>query len=227
MLALTLQNSFTMALKQCELNKIPVRNKDLAFGYVKECERMHGSVIPSMIKYLCLIYLNSNKDTFDPSNTHKTIKIYGDCIEADRYSTATACLQNVVDSGIHIWKFKCITSEFADVIGITKAMALPKDMRYLDCNGDTCVGYAFTSEGQMTNIKDVTEWGDKYGDGWKSGDLIEMMVDFTKLQLSLKINDIDCGKVFHIDETKYKAAISVDSWTSYASYSLTSYQHIY
>ena len=60
-----------MALKRSKLNEIPQRNKDLAFGFVKECEKENKSIIPSIIKYLCLNYLNQNKDKFDIKHVDK------------------------------------------------------------------------------------------------------------------------------------------------------------
>ena len=63
----------TVALKQNKLEEIRKRNKDFAFGYNKECETKNKTVIPNMIKYLCLIYLNTNKDRFDPNFIHSDV----------------------------------------------------------------------------------------------------------------------------------------------------------
>ena len=220
-----------MALKQCKLNEIPTRNRDLAFGYVKECERRNKSTVPSMIKYLCLIYLNQNKDSFDPNNTHKDIKINAD---GDELQTKggndhfTICLRNITCSGINIWKFKCKKRSCDDSIGITKAEASADDLSYLDYEGETQIGYAFAAEGRITNPKDCYSWGDEYGNGWEEGDIIEMRVDFNKLELTYKVNETPHGKAFDIDHGEYKAALSVYPDTSYdASYQLLSYQHIY
>ena len=61
-----------MSLKQSELQKIPQRNKDLGFGFAKRNENANRSTIPEMIKYLCLIYLNQNKDEFVRKDTAKS-----------------------------------------------------------------------------------------------------------------------------------------------------------
>ena len=99
-----------MALKPSKLNQIPQRNKDLAFGYVKECEISHNSSIPKMIKYLCLIYLNQNKDEFDSNNTHKDLTINGQSIirskELDICDCNSCLLVNEVNTGINIWTFQ-------------------------------------------------------------------------------------------------------------------------
>ena len=69
-----------MALKQSSLSQIPQRNKDLAFGYVHEKEKENKISVPDMIKYLCLVYLNQNKDEFDGNLCDKKIEITGDSI---------------------------------------------------------------------------------------------------------------------------------------------------
>ena len=112
-----------MALKQSNLQQIPQRNKDVAFGYVKECEKKNKQVIPSMIKYLCLIYFNQTKDQFDIKNTHSKIKVDGNCIKIGPNRDASdvtynSYLENIVNKGIHIWRFKCNKSYDVDQIGI-------------------------------------------------------------------------------------------------------------
>ena len=64
-----------MALKQSKLKQIPLRNKDVAFGYVRESEKANKTSVPEMIKYLCLLFLNSNKDKCDPDHTSTHLKI--------------------------------------------------------------------------------------------------------------------------------------------------------
>ena len=60
---------------QVKLDQIPQRNKDIAIGYVKECEQKNDQAIPQMIKYLCLFYFNPIKDTFDTKDTNSMIMI--------------------------------------------------------------------------------------------------------------------------------------------------------
>ena len=51
-----------------------------------------------------------------------------------------------------------------------------------------------------------------------------MRVDINWLQLSFKINDVDHGESFDIDNTKYCAAVSTMGWGNLC-YTLISYQH--
>ena len=218
-----------MALKQSKLNKIPQRNKDLAFGYAKECEKEQKFTIPSMIKYLCLIYLHQSKDTFDPFNTHKEITIDGDTISTtSKNSVLTSLLENMVNLGVHIWRFKCMAIwACKDCIGITKSMKLKDGMSYLDYDGEEQVGYLFSAMGKVTNQHDSHNWGDEYGEKWGVGDVIEMKADFIKLELSFKVNKIDCGKAFDIHGGNYKATITMNTHYLKQAYQLISYQHTY
>lgn len=152
-----------MAVKQSILNEIPQRNKDLAFGYVKECDKENKTSIPNMIKYICLIYLNQNKDKFDSKNAHKEIRINGDTIETTTYDIISSLLENVVNVGIHIWRFKCNsrcyrTFDDCDTIGITKCMELGEKETYLDYDHGKCIGYIFGSDGVRSDPNDPNKW---------------------------------------------------------------------
>ena len=113
-----------MALKQCKLQQIPQRNKDLTFGYVKEYEKKNKHEIPNMIAYLCLIYWNGNKDTFDPENKHPSIKINGNSVElrnsdTPRLSRVYNCyLENIVNKGTNIYSFIDLVNNKYDNINI-------------------------------------------------------------------------------------------------------------
>ena len=223
-----------MALKQSQLQQIPQRNKDLAFGYVKGIEKMNKSTIPSMIKYLCLIYLNQNKDEFDAKNTHKDIKIDGNKVTALGNSTISTYLRNVVSKGIHVWRFKCgRTSRYAfgDMIGIVSdnVMIFPLGS-YFHAGNDKGTAYGFGTVGKLNkpNIPDIN--GRKYGCSCTINDVIEMRVDFNELSLSFNINDTDYGKAFDIKPGEYRAAITMFefSWEKPIScFTLMSYQHIH
>ena len=63
-------------------------------------------------------------------------------------------------------------------------------------HGDLCPGY------------------DKYGQNhnFKGGDIIDMILDLDKLQLSYKVNDTDLGVAFSkIEPTSYRACIDICS----------------
>ena len=221
-----------MALKQTKLNQIPQRNKDLAFGYVREEEKQYKLSIHKMIKYLCLIYLNPNKDKFNKNNTFTDIVInineikfkYPDC------SFGTSYLENIVKSGIHIWKYKCLTKKFNgdEMIGIRdnnfKPLPLNRTFIFGGCINKP-VGYGFhLRSGKLTNPKTRKGYGPYYGKKCVNGDIIEMTLDFNDLTLSYKINNKNYGKAFDIKPGEYIASLSIYKG---ACYSLIAYQKIY
>ena len=129
-----------MALKQSKLEQIHPRNRDLAFGYVRNCENQNKASIPEMIKYLCLLFLNSNKDKFDPDNTSKSLRIEHNSVSqtdcAHREYAVNTFLFNEVTKRVHVWKFKCNYSgdrpQF-DQIGIWKV-----NSGHLVINSESC-----------------------------------------------------------------------------------------
>ena len=235
-----------MALKRSKLSQIPQRNKDLAFGYVHEKEKVNKISVPEMIKYLCLVYFNPNKDEFDPDQCDDKIKIKENSMITDTNpdDIQTAFLKNVVSSGIHVWRFKCIGDwdepGNPDLIGIYNM-----DYEHLMNSNEDCYfdnysdvgeedniprGHGFCSDGRLTNEYMPSEWGcDYYPDGWGKDDTIEMRLDFNKQHLKFKVNDDDYGVAFEIDATKkFKAAISVGRReTGKGGFELISYQKLH
>ena len=224
-----------MALKQSNLQQIPQRNKDLTFGYVKECEKRNKSIIPSMIKYLCLIYFNQNKDEFDIKYTHSEIKINGKSIEfdgesAERYEKYNSYLQNIVSNGTQIWRFRCDRAYFVDRIGIRNVDTDKLRLKgYFEAALDekTVVGYGLQLSKQLTNAQYADESGPEYGQICNDGDVIEMHLDFENLILRFRINECDYGKaLIDIKPGKYRAVIGFyKGFGGLAIYTLMSYQH--
>ena len=221
-----------MALKHSKLQQIPQRNKDLAFGYVNKSEKANKSTIPSMIKYLCLVYLNQNKDEFDEENTHKDIKIDGNTVKALKCGIKCTYLRNLVSTGVHQWRFKCgCTTEYplGDIIGIIRIndKSLPLDV-YFDCAKKRISAYAFGVAGKVVGDGIESTHGNIYGGKCEINDIIEMTLDFNELTLSYKINQIDYGKAFDIIPGEYRAAMTFfPTYPPNSCYTLISYQHIY
>ena len=68
--------------------------------------------------------------------------------------------------------------------------------------------------GRMSNPKSQGNYGIEYGESCKIGDIVEMVLDFDKLELRYFVNDKDQGKVnekaFMIEKnTKYRAFVSI------------------
>ena len=102
-----------------KLKNAPPRNKDLAFGYVHEFERHEDMNCAVLIKYLCLAYINQNKDEIsDISKDHsneeeisKMVDLTQKGVRVERkdnigWLDEEVLLQNVVNEGINEWKWK-------------------------------------------------------------------------------------------------------------------------
>ena len=229
-----------MAFKQTKLAEIPQRNKDLTFGYVRECEKdvinNHG-IIPTMMKYLCLIYFNENKDTFDDEKTNPRIIIEEKSIELPQKESrlkginVNSYLTNVASEGIHVWKFKGTTINWCDRIGIINI-----DIATLKLKGDfdEYGGYAFRMGGVVNNWQQIKN-GDifqmtldlkDYGKECKNGDIIQMTLNLKDLTLHYKVNNEDFGKAFDINKGRYRAAIGLYDDGQACLVELISYQYI-
>ena len=242
----------TFSLKQTNLIKIPQRNKDATFGYVKECEQKYqqNQIIPSMIKYLCLIYFNQTQDAFDQENTNTNLQIDDAntvilpsriCINDEStnglYEKENSYLQNVVSQGIHIWIFKQRNLEYStDMIGIRNIQHCPLPLTgwFDQCKEDEyrVLGYAYCLAGYKKELQsDGLHWNSvkPWGQECKSGDKIQMTLNFQDLSLHFKLNDTDLGKAFTIQRGSYRAAISLyddGMGSNPIEIELISYQHI-
>ena len=222
-----------MTLKQSKLNQIPTRNKDLAFGYVNECEKKYRSSIPSMIKYLCLIYSNQNKDEFDPENTHKQLTINENCLawggnipNGGLPCTRTSLLSNVIDKGINLWKFRVNDIRCDGLIGIRRKDKCFNDDIWFDEeeDNDESAGYGLFGCARLTNPENckIAAMGRRYGQAFEFEDIIEMRLDCIEWTLSYTIDGTDFGKAFDIEPNMYRAAITMTDDYPEGSFSLIS-----
>ena len=221
------------------LNQIPQRNKDLTFGYVHEYEKKNNAIMPEMIKYLSLVYLNQNKDKVNTKSHY--IDINGDTIVCRNSFAENSCqcltFANLVNKGTHIWKFKYkLYNDFIGwqndkhyvQIGIIPHMN--SHIYNVDLEGHFMgsTGYGIRSTGLISDFenpsdhKPTIQFG--YGPGFGIGDIIEMKADFDKMMLFFKNNHTDYKKACDIDQYKYRAAIYFKAHDG--EITLISYQHI-
>eukprot|EP01084_Bolivina_argentea_P306943 530478_1 len=222
-----------MALNKIKLNSIPQRNKDVVFGFTREQENVSNNnfIMPQMIKYLCLLYLNQNKDEFDVDNNDTYIKLNGNSIICMSNSYVTSCsLKNIVYERKHIWKFKINKNgNQHSAIGIFNTKCeFEKDV-YFDCLAFQCEhsnfsGYGISFSGKVTNLDNASVgWGKSIGLTFKEGDIIEIILDFNEMKLYTKKDD-KYVHLFDIEKGKYKAAVAM---VGDSSVELLSYQEVY
>ena len=196
-----------MALSKTNLQQIPQRIKDLAFGYVKESEQDNYQVIPTMVKYLCLVYLRSyNKDTIaiDQGINYNKIKMKDDCISNTSDEKIDCYLQNIACNGIHIWSFQCKTLDIRDYIGIATIDMDSKKAYALQLKG-IIKGFGIKKEAVRCMRTDI----------------VKMTLNMHDLTLSYSIEGTDFG-ANHIKLGKYRALIRINN---NGRYKLLNYQH--
>ena len=227
-----------MTLKPSKLNQIPLRNKDLAFGYLRENEKKNKSNYPKLIKYLVLIYSNA-QDQFDANMTHKLLKIDANRVIDQRNELREWCdylsfLKNVVTEEIHIWKFRFDLRSDSDIaksqIGIWKTNSGKPDLedRFIDNtneDGISCTGYFITLNGYRSNPENVMDITDGEFAPVKDGDIIEIILDLNELVLTFKVNNVEKVKFDNIEKTSYRAVVSI--FQPGEEFTLISYQDTY
>ena len=207
-----------MALKLSTLKQIPQRNKDLAFGYVREHEINYNSNYSQLIKYLVLLYSNQ-QDRFDVTATHPFIKINQNCIfdqRKDSYDCGFvyhSYLQNIATNGIHIWQFKFnAENSGSQMIGIWKIKSGKRILNGPEFDntndGRNCTGYGITMNGLITNPENPRRFSQVTYDVIEDGDIIEMRLDLNKSLLTFKCNDTTHSHFKHIENTAYRAVVT-------------------
>eukprot|EP01084_Bolivina_argentea_P306942 530477_1 len=219
-----------MALNKIKLNSIPQRNKDVVFGFTREQENVSNNnfIMPQMIKYLCLLYLNQNKDEFVVDNTYdyRDIELNGDCISKVFVAFPASCyLKNTVYERKHIWKFKINKYNYqSTAIGIHNAKFEFTRDKFFDIDENyNCPGYAMSFGGKKTDISSHNAWGKSTGLQFKKGDIIDIILDFNEMKLYGKKGD-ECVELFDIEKGTYRAAVTL---RGDCSISLLSYQELY
>ena len=222
-------NEVFMALQVANLKKAHQDIKDLVFGYIRESNKC---IIPLIINYFCLKYFWET-DEWDITKIGLLIIKNKKTILLNKNSNFynSAYLSRICDVGIYHWKFKIKQISMGwNIIGIWEQQnsnRLPPtstyftDTRlggnnfgmdissgYLVCpsSGGHYLGYSPSSCATCKLSKYSKR--KRYCRGCINGDIIEMHLDFIKLELRFSINDNDFGKAFEIKfNSKYRAAI--------------------
>ena len=219
------------------VKKVNKRDSLIVYGYLRECEKDLFSELresnpyynlPEIMQNVCLIYYHI-ADEWDPKYVgvhHKLTKdrlcienISKDDDESSSYGTLIAS-----SPGIYKWKLRLNHvpnlnySYWAVIIGIWKTKSSKEPV--LDTSFASITtkktypwswGYAFDAmNGTLVNSSGTNaKTGGEYGKKCKTGDIIEIILDFDKLTLKFNINDQDMG-IAHsdIEDTEYRVALS-------------------
>ena len=232
-----------MAFKQSKLSQIPQRNKDLAFGYFHDYEKNHENIIPHLVAYSCLRYMNQDKDKIISSSSDELLKI-ADWNEKRVQLKQTGIeyvideeliLENRVCDSINEWKFKINAKGCSmDTIGIktirnasscipaiSYSILLNNNGLWRRTQGDTPSKQMrksfFDCDQEKLNIT--------------KGDTITMRLNCRDWTLEFQVNENGFSRVFEecdIEKSEYSARIGLcDCNGKQFDYELISFQNFY
>ena len=199
--------------------KVSQKQKDYVFGYLRKMEKEYSIEIPMMIYQICTLFCIM-RDEWDSKWTHDSYLIINDkkLKLTKRITSATAFLSQIVDQGIHCWKFKIIeygspgSDSFRFAIVVNDEASLPTiRSTALGCVSHTTYAWEAGFNARLIDHDDGMRWGDSYGKKCQQNDIVSMNLDFTKAILSFGINEESFGGAFAIcvDKT-YRAAVDMD-----------------
>ena len=208
--------NFIMAVNASleEVKLIDQDTKDTVNGYIRNVQESLPEDnayynIPKLIIYWCLLYYDQEEFVKDPALRSPNFRFLSNTkAQKIRDCYNTAFFSKVAKKGIHEWKFrlnKFDSAGFTTIVGIWKT-TFP--MRYhvkLSTSSTRFYGY-------YLNNKTLTASGSgirrEYGEYCREGDVIEMILNLNKLQLSYRVTEKDYGIAFNnIEDTTYRAAL--------------------
>eukprot|EP01084_Bolivina_argentea_P012072 22632_1 len=204
--------------------------KTLVFGYVRDCQNLLPCVelniyyrIPQLVYHGCLLYYLLEE--WDP-------KLKGERYELSQTNLLTKTepgyqsaflTQKVKSKGIYRWKFKVeyFASNYMGwdwIIGVWKTNKRIEETEairgYFTPNGNED-GYAWLGSCmRLTNPKmnGCYLTNENYGERLCTGDIVEMILDLTKLQIHWAKNGKHYPIAFeNIEDCEYKAAVMIAS----------------
>ena len=203
-----------------DLHKIKQSRKDAVAGYIREDKLLKDQEIPEAIVLICTLFYGAGCDEFDPkwkgqfmtlSDDNKRVE-YKYRSDLNIESNQSIFCKKIIDSGYHEWKFKIVENTDSSchfIIGLWRCadnVDPPVDTFFTDGKYQ---GYGWFLDRKAKTESHDGNYGAKFGVDVKEGDVIEMSVDFDRLSLCWKVNEISIGKSHDITQDKYRAAIFI------------------
>ena len=215
-----------------DVKHVEISIKDTINGYLRRIQQLLGAdtiyhdSIPSLVSYWCLLFYYI-KECFDAAKSDPNSSYSKDntlAIKSSRGSQGCIFLTQVVNQGVHKWKFKLVSIQnYAVTIGVWKGDKTDNTHR-ISADGFSqgrCYAYIVNhcictpGDGEVRRY----EYGKK---NCKSGDEVEMVLDLNKRELSYSVNDKALGIAFkNIQQTSYRAVLSI--WKTGDAVELISY----
>ena len=194
--------------------KIDLVTKDSVFGFVRNMEnKLCQNNVPELIPIMCLLYFFENDDEWNIKQMGKSLKILNDdkTISQSKIGQTTAFLTNIVNHGIHHWKFRLNHLNQTGFNGMLGLFALnSNDLQTSKGRYNLEKSHGMSLEtGQYNKLIGMSQ---DYAIQCKSRDIIQMTADLEQGILKYIINDVDFGKMCDIDPNQnYVAAVCLYS----------------
>lgn len=202
------------------------RDESTVNGYFRRiektifCNHPFYKFIPKSIKYVCIKFYHHPRDKFHPELHGLNIKITGDIATKTTPSfPESAFLCKVVSSGSHQWRFKINayngTGVEAMYFGIWSIKNDEKNVlqgfSYDKVNAGAMGLKVNCGELRGRSDPKIRHYNPHYSQGCKTGDIIDMFLDFKNKELAYSINDKRYGKAFDIKNESYRAQVLIQS----------------
>lgn len=207
-----------MSLNLEDFKRISEKERNSVFGYIRRIEIDHVIEIPMIVYQICALFCmiydewdrKYSPDTYiitDQTNIKRT----------PEFSITTAFLTNVVNEGIHCWKFEIIeftrpgrdSFRFGIVMNDENKIKEVSDY-WFGATPNTAYVWDSGYNSALMEHK-YNSWGKKYGRKCVKGDIVLIHLDFNELALSFGINDEKFDVAYTIkSEEKYRVAIQME-----------------
>lgn len=174
-----------MAFSLQNLSKLRDERKHTVYGYIRE---QYKEDVPDGIILICILFYATSWDEWDKHHIAESIELDEETgiVTQNKPTKTSVFLKEIVDSDIHLWKFKVIkcnnyecTTMHIGIWNVESNHRIPPTDDTFYCV--STVGYVFvTSTGQIKSANHQTA----YGETCRDGAIVEMIVDFNKLSLS-------------------------------------------
>eukprot|EP01084_Bolivina_argentea_P162708 283116_1 len=184
------------------LPNISSKDELLVNGY---CRQVMVNFPKEITNYcIAFVFFGIGKDKFDIKNIGKYHTLKRNLItqNTDGWPSSSFLLDTMIN-GKHICKFKIKSGSCGIRLGIWKVNSYkpPTDDAFWFNNNNykPATGYAYNVGAGCDHNNNT------YGITCAENDIILMFLDFNKLRLSFKVNNIDYGLLSKIENTEYKA----------------------
>ena len=215
--------------------QVKLRNELAVCGWIRNIESKYFTKsvynhIPSEINNLCIQYYHTTLDRFDPELHHRNIEVTDESMKTT--SGGVAMLSNIVETGVHKWKFKIIDRkhysqnyfivwkvrddiDFVDHDGCDLKSMLDFYSFVYDIQAHSIFYGINTNHGELRgamfdDTTDLDSEDEEYCRSCESGDVVQMILDLNEYELKYCINEEDCGKACDVKKGKYRAVIGMD-----------------